>query len=268
MNLKEHEMLDLLKKGKDEFGIVSVKAEFEAEGTRIDELLRLVELVRRADLKLTLKIGGCECIRDIIECKQIGVDYIVAPMVETPYALSKFVGAKNKVYSKEEQKDVKFYFNLETITGYNNLSEMIEIAKNNIDGLVFGRHDFVNSIGKSFVDSEEITEYGCKISSACKNNNLDFIVGGGMCVESIQNVLKMRSVHLTRYETRKIVFSEEAITYSNAEEALFNALNFELIWLKNKCEYHSAISKEDFDRIYQLQSRWSKELLSFNKKNG
>lgn len=261
-------MLDLLKRGKNEFGIVSVKAEFEAEGTRIDELLRLIELVRRADLKLTLKIGGCECIRDIIECKQIGVDYIVAPMVETPYALSKFVGAKDKVYSEEEQKDVKFYFNLETITGYNNLNEMVKIANGNVDGLVFGRHDFANSIGKTTVDTEEITEYGCEISSACKENNLDFIVGGGMCVESVSNILKMRSVHLTRYETRKIVFSEDAITYSNAKEALFNALNFELLWLKNKCDYHSSISREDFDRIYKLQSRWSEELSLFTKTNG
>lgn len=261
-------MLDLLKRGRDEFGIVSVKAEFEAEGTRIDELLRLIELVRRANLKLTLKIGGCECIRDIIECKQIGVDYIVAPMVETPYALSKFIGAKNRIYSEEEQRDVGFYFNLETITGYKNLSEMIEIADGNVDGLVFGRHDFANSLGKNSVDSDEITEYGCEISSACKEHNLDFIIGGGMCVESVNNVRKIRSIHLTRYETRKIVFSEDAINYSNAEESLFNALNFELLWLKNKCDYHSSISREDFDRIYKLQSRWSKELSLFNKKDG
>lgn len=261
-------MLDLLKKGRDKYGVVSVKAEFEAEGTRIDELLRLIELVRRADLKLTLKIGGCECIRDIIECKQIGVDYIVAPMVETPYALSKFIGAKDKIYSEEEQKDVGFYFNLETITGYNNLVQMLNIAKDKIDGLVFGRHDFVNSIGKNCVDTEDITEYGCKISSACKEFGLEYIVGGGMCVESVEHIRKIRSIHLTRYETRKIVFSEKAITYSNAKEALFDALNFELLWLKNKCDYHSSISREDFDRIYKLQSRWSKELALFNKKDG
>lgn len=122
-------MLDVLKSLRDEFGAVSVKAEFEAEGTRTDEMLRLIDLARRADLKVALKIGGCEAVRDLLESKQFGVEYIIAPMVETPYALQKFILAKNTAYTLDQQQDTDFLFNIETITAFNNIDELMKVAQ-------------------------------------------------------------------------------------------------------------------------------------------
>jgi citrate lyase beta subunit len=166
-------MRDILSRGREEFGVVSVKAEFEAEGTRIDELLRLVDISRSAGLPLTVKIGGCEAIRDLLESKQIGVRYIVAPMVETPYALTKYVAAKNLTFTEDEQQDTDFLFNLETITGFENLDAMVAEASkpNGASGLVFGRVDFAGSLGltRDSINSPEVTEYVLTASKAAKD---------------------------------------------------------------------------------------------------
>ena len=88
-----------------------------------------MEIANKSGAKVGLKIGGCEAIKDLYESKQLGVNYIIAPMVETPYALQKFIKAKNLVYSEEEALDTKFLFNCETKTTVNNFEEMIITIK-------------------------------------------------------------------------------------------------------------------------------------------
>ena len=259
MNSREIEMVEILKKGKEKFGYVSVKAEFEAEGTRVDELMRLIEIANKAGLQLTVKIGGCEAKRDLMESKQFGVDYIVAPMVETAYALSKYILAKNSVYSDEEKKFTDFLVNLETITAYENKNEIVQMARDNIDGLVFGRVDFSESlgVGREGIHSDEVTDKVIEIASLCKNNQLDLVVGGAVSSDSIPVLKKINDVHLTRFETRKVVFSSEIIESKSLQDGLVNAVHFELLWLKNKKTYYSAIEKEDDQRIKMLNDRWN-----------
>lgn len=260
MNTFEKKMLDILRKGKEEFGVIATKAEFEAEGTRTDELLRLLEIANKADVGIALKVGGCEAIRDMLEAKQFGVRYIIAPMVETPYALSKYIAAKDKVFSPEEQEDCTFLFNLETITAYEHLEAMLAIASANpgCDGVVFGRVDFSGSIGagRIGIESEQVTASVEIVSRACLERGLDFVVGGAVSIDALANLQRFKAIHLTRFETRKVVFSGEALESPNLAQALRQAVHFELLWLLNKREYYGLMHHEDQARIEMLESRW------------
>lgn len=261
MNNCEREMLNILKSLRQEYAAVSVKAEFEAEGTRTDELLRLVDLARRADLKIGLKIGGCEAVRDLIESKQFGVEYIIAPMVETPYALKKFIEAKNKVYTEEQKQDTSFLFNIETTTTYNNLEGMIKVAigQDGVQGGVFGRVDFAgsNDLPRSAINGSGVTDYVLKTAEALKAANQELVVGGAVAIESLPELKKIYEIHLSRFETRKVIFDGAALENPNIAKGLEKTVYFELLWLKNKRDYYGSIQIEDAPRIRMLEDRWS-----------
>lgn len=256
MNRSEAAMLDMLKKGRDHYGVVAVKAEFEAEGTRPDELLRLLDLARRADLKVALKIGGCEAVSDLLASRLYGADYIIAPMVETAYALSKFADARDKVYGVGAHA-TEFLFNLETAETLRALDALLPIAAERLDGIVFGRVDFTLSQGlpRGAVNDRAITDAVLIAAKACRQHDLALVVGGSVAVEAGAALREVRQIRLDRFETRKVVFDGAAAEQRDFEAGIALAVGFELAWLENKRDYYRAIAEEDTARIAMMRER-------------
>jgi 4-hydroxy-2-oxoheptanedioate aldolase len=261
MNLLEKKMLETLKDLRENHYVTGVKAEFEAEGTRLEEALRLKEVVTKSGLDLTLKIGGCEAVRDMYEARVIGVKRIVGPMIESPYALKKFLNAVKIAFPKDEIEEVSFLVNIETIDGYKNIDRILNIEEiDSLDGVVLGRVDMVGSMGlkRDEINTSKIFEIAVDIFSKAKKKSLECVVGGGVAAEALPFFRKMPEGLLDRYETRKVIFECPNALNKDAEKGILKAVGFELMWLKNKRDFYGLIFEEDRMRIEMLQTRYDR----------
>lgn len=71
-------------------GVSSVKHSTEDGGASFNDITLMRKITRQAGVNLNIKIGGCEAKNDIFFCKRIKVNSIIAPMVESDYALKRF----------------------------------------------------------------------------------------------------------------------------------------------------------------------------------
>jgi len=259
MNNLEKRMVTALEDLKENHHVIGVKAEFEAEGTRLEEAIRLKEVVTRAGLELTIKIGGCEALKDMYDARVIGVNAIVAPMIETPYALKKYIKSAKMAFPECERKEVKLLINIETITGYNNLEEILSIEEAKLlSGVVFGRVDMCGSIGltREDINCEEIFNYAKNVAAKTLEHKKELVIGGGVSKYSIPFFQKLPPKSLTRFETRKIIFDSKAIEDPDTDKGLMKAVGFELMWLKNKRDFYKNIFDEDLQRLQMLEYRY------------
>jgi 4-hydroxy-2-oxoheptanedioate aldolase len=259
MNERERRMVEQLHDLRENHHVSGVKAEFEAEGTRLEEALRLKEVVTAAGLGLTIKVGGCEAVRDMYESRVIGVERMVGPMVESPWALHKFLAAVKMAYPEAERSEVQFCVNIETVTGVEKFDEMLELPEiAELDGIVLGRVDMCGSLGltREDINQPEILTIAADLFTKAKACGLECAVGGGVGKEALAFMRDLPAGVLDRYETRKVVFACPGALDGDAEAGILKAVGFELMWLKNKRDFYGAIFEEDHARIDMLQSRY------------
>lgn len=260
MNALERNMVRQLRDLRENHNVIGVKAEFEAEGTRMEEAMRLKDVVSSAGLGLTMKVGGGEALRDMYEARVIGVERVVGPMIESPYALRKFLGAAGLAFPVSERDDVKFAVNVETVTTVANLDAMLEIPEiSELDGVVLGRVDMTGSLGLSRddVNCQEILDIARRVFHAARSKGLECAIGGGIAKEALPFMRELGDL-LDRYETRKVIFGCPAALGDQAEAGILKAVGFELMWLKNKRDFYGSIYEEDRTRIEMLEARYAR----------
>lgn len=240
-------MLNILKRLHGGLGCVAVKTEFEAEGSRKDELIMLCDALRRADVPLTMKIGGCEAVRDMSEAKLFGAEAIMAPMIETPYAMRKYVQTARKVYG-DCVEHVEWIINVETKTCHENLDEVLDAGEGFLDAVCVGRSDYSGSLGlDDRINGEEMFERVKDICVRARARGLKVTFGGKVLPEAVGFICRM-APYADCYETRKVTFSMSD-DVDRIVEGLRLAMEFEGCWLQMKQRYYQSMAIEDAGRL-------------------
>lgn len=268
MNLKEREMYHFLTELRDNFHVKGVKISFEDEGLTAELSHIISSIAFRAGVQVSLKIGGCEARRDIYQSKVIGADKLVAPMIESPYALKKFIEAVHGIYTENERAHTKLMINIETINGYRNLADMLQIPEaQELYGIVLGRVDFSCSLGKdrSFVNSKEMLKITTNIAKIAQHHDKKFFIGGSVSPAALDFCRSLPTKSLECIETRNIIFGRKALDLPNIQEGLIKAMGFELAWMQCKSSFYGALSNAESKRIEMIEKRYTQSLEQLHK---
>lgn len=251
----ERKLLDQLFLMKEEYHIKGVKAEFEAEGTSYQDMVRLRRLTLQAGVKLFVKIGGVEAIRDLRDCLELGVDGIIAPMVESPFGIKKFLDAYGSVFPV---KDHHLAINIETKQAVHMLPDILATAFPAVDALTIGRTDLSASYFDPAItpDSDFIWETIVEIIETA-SERFAITVGGSISTLTQEKMpryeLAARTVQFV--ETRKVIIPTETFLANRA--ALLDALWFEELFILSRKEISERFLAPDLKRLDKLAQRSS-----------
>tara|TARA_B100000925_G_scaffold290248_1_gene275040 strand:- start:1409 stop:2176 length:768 start_codon:yes stop_codon:yes gene_type:complete len=243
-------------KNLKKFGIVAIKQSLEDEGVSFEDISAMKKIIKKVGLKLNVKVGGCEAKNDIFFCTSIASDGIVAPMVESEYALKKFI----------QTVDVSFkgdlYINLESKNAFRNLDKIINsIEFTKLKGVVIGRSDLAGSynLAKSEVDSNKIFKLLKSKLKKIKNKKKLIKMGGSITQNSEEFIAKLfKKKILDRVETRNIELKLNNHTLKNFKTIIPLIFKFEKEWLRYRSNHFrlNKISKKSISkRIEELNTR-------------
>lgn len=253
MNAVEKQMVSVLEQLRQEHGVTEVKASLEAEGVLLYELLRTKEITMASGVGLSVKIGGCEALTDARLAKGYGVGILMSPMIESRFALEKFLVMADTVFPGEEQADTKFFINIETLEGHRQIGEILCAENLNLlSGIVLGRTDLRSALKASDIDGPEMLEAARGIFRAAKEKSVRCIVGGGITEKTVPFLMALDGL-IDGYETRKVVVGRYQKEPDQMRETILLALQFELLWYQWRRQIYLELAQEDADRIKKIE---------------
>lgn len=236
---------------RDQFSCLGIKAEFEAEGSSYKDLVRLRRATDKVGLPLFVKIGGVEALRDTRECYELGVDGIIAPMVESVFGAKKFIDMVRSVF-----KDTKVHktLNIETKTAIEHYHSILQFSQFDVDSITFGRTDLSNSYMQGKKPDDVLGTVMHEAAHTSKNGMLANV--GGSITQTTLDTMKTDKrwyKFLHKIETRKVMLPTEIML--DKAGALDACLSFESAYIEDKQHISDSLMEAEITRLKRLKER-------------
>lgn len=241
---------------KKKYKLVAIKQSFEDEGVSRDVVNLIRNITYKNKINHNIKIGGCEAKSDMNYCEEIQCDGIVAPMIETDFALKKFIQSSQNI------KINSYYVNIETITAAKNIkSILLQDKKKILTGITIGRSDFTSSMGlsKKLVNSTEVFNEIYKVLKIAKSFKYRTTVGGNLSIESKKFINDLYKKNLIdNIESRNVCIKVDKNSLNDFEKTIQDMLMFEYELMNFISIYHNKHMQTADSRKTELENRFQK----------
>lgn len=206
-------------------GLISLKAGTEWEDMDYQEIQWLYELGDKR-LPILVKVAGPEAMVDLRHLQQIGVTGLLVPMIESAYALEKFVTIVKALY-KNSDKLPMLAANLETIHAYEQLDTLINSpAFGDISLVVIGRLDLSLSMGIKDVDHPDVSKVTQDIVNKVRAAGKAVSIGGFVNPASAGTLKKQFAA--TDINTIHLMF--DLANTEDIDAAIWKGIEFEIAY--------------------------------------
>lgn len=248
--MKMSRLKSMLKTLADTCGLVALKGGTEVEDMSFLEISFLREL-GDPGLPLIVKIGGPEARNDIRVLQSLGINGLLAPMVESEYGLRNFVDTIGEMYS--ERAKPYLAVNIETITAYRNLETLLQSpAFQHIDQVTVGRSDLSRSMEKG-VDDEEVFSNTADIVDRARARGKVTSVGGTITPRNARMIAER--IETNRINTRHLIFDLAAA--EDIAASIEAGLEFEMKLYERLIRIEPSKGKAYLSRIDTTRQRLS-----------
>ncbi|MCI5126952.1 MAG: hypothetical protein D3907_00295 [Candidatus Electrothrix sp. AUS3] len=238
---------------RNQHGLRSLKAGTEWEDMDYQEIQWLYELGEQ-QLPILVKVAGPEAKVDLRNLKEIGVTGLLGPMIESTYAMEKFISIAQESY-KDSANPLMLAINLETIHAHDQLDTLISSpAFDAVELVVIGRLDLSLSMGIDDVDDPRVLEVTQNMIDTVRAAGKTVSIGGFVNPASAESIRE--SFNANYLNTIHTLFDLSQI--DNVTDAVWKGIEFEIAFYEYLKMRNPARSDFYQNRIETSQAKLDK----------